>query len=177
MRKNILCLLSCMLLFVSFITYGQDKRDQIQTPDNCLSYEVKGNRVIFNCENNTKVLLQLCSPEVLKIWVSPIGIFNRHNKSFAVINEKIGDQVSVNVSTGPSAYEIITSKLRIRVNKRPFQLQIFGKDQKLLFSDYKDRGFIKDNSRLISYKTLSPDEHFFWTGRESRNFRSQGPGL
>ena len=73
-----------------------------------------------------------------------------------------------------ACYEIFTPKLRIRVNKSPFNLQIFDKYQKLLFSDYADKGHISNGQRKLEYKTLRRDEHFFGLGEKTGKLDRRG---
>ena len=143
-------------------------------PGNCSSFEKNGNRVIFNCENNAKVLVQLCSRSVVKVWYEPSGNFSRTNESFAVINEDLEDMSNVHVESQPQAYEIFTDFLRIRVNKAPFNLQIFDKYQKLLMGDYKERGHLADSSSVAAYKVLRADEQFFGLGEKSGSLNRRG---
>src|SRR5690606_28982317 len=124
--------------------------------------------------NHAKVLLEVLSDDVLKIWVSPDGLFKRNNESFAVINEKLGNVSTISVNEETSAYEIFTSRLRVRINKNPFRLQIFDKYQKLLFGDYEDKGFVKEDNRLVSYKTLRRDEQFFGLGEKAGPLNRRG---
>ena len=109
---------------------------------NCTSYSQEGRDVTFHLDDNSAVQLQLCSPSVVRVWFSPDGKLQRGNPSFAVINEELEDVGTVRVDEQNACYEIFTPKLRIRVNKAPFSLQIFDKYQKLLFSDYADKGHI-----------------------------------
>lgn len=173
MRKYIACMI---LLFTLLPIRGlaQNTAPKEQTLGNCLSYAITGNRIIFDCENNAKVQLQLCSGEVLKVWVSATGNFSRSNPSFAVIEEDLGWNCTIEVKEEVSAYELFTASLRIRVNKSPFKLQVFDKYQKLLFSDYSEKGFVKQGSRLASYKTLRSDEQFFGLGEKSGPLNRRG---
>ncbi|MFP9100481.1 TIM-barrel domain-containing protein [Flavobacterium sp. RHBU_24] len=173
MRKYIACMI---LLFTLLPIRGlaQNTAPKEQTLGNCLSYAITGNRIIFDCENNAKVQLQLCSGEVLKVWVSATGNFSRSNPSFAVIEEDLGWNGTIEVKEEVSAYELFTASLRIRVNKSPFKLQVFDKYQKLLFSDYSEKGFVKQGSRLASYKTLRSDEQFFGLGEKSGPLNRRG---
>lgn len=165
-----------ILLFflITFSPYLFAQTNKLQSLGNCNSYEIAGNQVVFNCENNAKVMLQLCSGEVLKVWISTDGAFKRNNESFAVINEKLTDVGNVNVNDEAAAYEIFTDQLRIRVNKSPFKLQIFDKYQKLLFSDYNEKGFVKEGSRIATYKTLRSDEQFFGLGEKAGPVNRRG---
>ena len=174
-RILFVALLSSIAAFLfSKPLFAQQTSNIVQLLGNCSSYNISGNQVTFNCDNKAKVLLQLCNPQVLKVWVSATGTFKRNNESFAVVNEKLSDVGIVNVNSESSAFEIFTDQLRIRVNKSPFQLQIFDKYQKLLFSDYNEKGFVKDGSRITSYKTLRSDEQFFGLGEKAGPFNRRG---
>ena len=173
MKKYLFCFLIACLIHPGFL-FALNLSDPAQTLGNCSSYTVTGNRVVFNCDNNAKVLLQLSSAQVLKIWVSPDGTFKRNNESFAVINENLADVGTVNVNDETSAFEIFTDFLRIRVNKKPFRLQIFDKYQKLLFSDFEEKGFVKEGKRITAYKTLRGDEQFFGLGEKSGPLNRRG---
>ena len=170
MKGNIIAI----FLLLSVQLFGQTNKTQPQTLGNCSSYKITGNQVVFNCENKAKVLLQLCSGQVLKVWVSADGHFKRNNESFAVVNEKLRDVGKINLNDEAAAYEIFTDQLRIRVNKIPFKLQIFDKYQKLLFSDFNEKGFVKENNRITAYKTLRPDEQFFGLGEKAGPINRRG---
>ena len=159
-----------VISIVSTICFGQIK----SSPGNCDSYLISGNIVTFNCSNNQKVSLTLCSSGVIKVWYEPSGKFERNNQSFAVINEELEKMDNIIVEEQPQSYEIFTTKLRIRVNKNPFQLQVFDKYQKLLLSDYKDQGLLSDASQVITYKSLRNDEQFFGLGEKSGSFNRRG---
>lgn len=168
-----------ILLLLGFLhtenTTSQTTGGSRQKLGNCVSYTaISGNKLVFNCSGGSKVMLQLCSGEVLKVWVSPDGNFTQTNASFAVINEDLGWSGSINLTEEAAAYELFTESLRIRVNKTPFQLQIFDKYQKLLFSDYNDMGFVKENNQLLSYKVLRSDEQFFGLGEKTGPINRRG---
>lgn len=157
-----------------FMTTLASAQQTETTLGNCSRYSIEGNEVTFHCANNAKVKIRLCSGEVLKIQVAPDGNFGRKNPSFAVINEDLGWTGLVDVKEEISAYEIFTASLRIRVEKSPFKLQIFDKYQKLLFSDYNDRGFVKQGTKITAYKNLRGDEHFFGLGEKTGPLSRRG---
>ncbi len=144
-------------------TYGQ----QTGSLGDCQGYDVDGNRVVFSVGEQGKVLVQVLHAEVLKIWIAPDGKFERNNPSFAVVNEDLGFQGEVNVHDAGQQYEIFTDRLRIRVQKSPFGLQVFDKFQKLLFGDYQQRGFVEEGERVAAYKVLRADEQFFGLGEKA----------
>ncbi len=170
MKKILTLLFICL---IPSVCPAQDKTLE-KTIGNCSSYIITGNEVVFNCDENAKVKLQLCSGEVVKIWIAPNGIFTRNNPSFAVINEDLGWSGAISIKEEASAYELFTASLRIRVNKAPFKLQIFDKYQKLLFSDYNERGFVKQGDKLTAFKNLRSDEQFFGLGEKSGPLNRRG---
>lgn len=142
--------------------------------DECISYSQSGNQVIFTTANGAKLSLTINSSSVVKVWYDQKGKLVRNNESFAVINEDLETIDSISVSEEPSCYEIFTSKLRIRVNKSPMQLQIFDKWQKLLFSDYKDKGHSNNGKGVKAFKTLRNDEQFFGLGEKTGTLNRRG---
>lgn len=164
--KNLLIVFAVLMLVSA-------TKAQVQSPGNCRSYTVEGTNVVFSCDN-AKVLVKICSGSLLKIWYSPSGEFKRKNESFAVIKEDLEEVGKVQVEERPESYEIFTSRLRIRVDKAPFRLQIFDKYQKLLLGDYQNKGLLKDSNKLIACKTLRNDEHFFGLGEKSGPLSRRG---
>lgn len=140
----------------------------------CTSYTQKGNQIIFNCRDGAKLALTINSNSVVKIRFDPSGKLTRNNESFAVINENLEDLKDIHVNDEPACYEIFTSKLRIRMNKNPMQLQIFDKWQKLLFSDFKEKGHVADSSAVKAYKVLRSDEQFFGLGEKTGTLNRRG---
>jgi alpha-glucosidase len=140
----------------------------------CASYTKKGNKVIFNCTDGAKLSLEINSNSVIKIWFDPVGKFVRNNESFAIVNENPEDMGEISVNDESTSYEIYTSKLRVRLNKNPMQLQIFDKWQKLIFSDFKEIGHVSDSTAKKAYKTLRKDEQFFGLGEKTGPLNRRG---
>ena len=164
MRK-ILILIFCL---IAPMIYAGD------VTGNCLSYKQDGRCVNFSLEDGSVIQLRLCSPSVVRVWYSPDGTLTRSNESFAVVNEDLEDIGELIVNEQNACYEIFTDKLRIRVNKAPFNLQIFDKWQKLLFSDHLDKGHISEGTRKVEYKSLRRDEHFFGLGEKTGKLDRRG---
>ena len=121
----------------------------------CTSYTKKGNQVTFNGKDGSKLSLTMNSNSVIKIWFDKSGKLTRSNPSFAVVNEKLENIGDVGVNEESSAYEIFTSKLRIRINKNPMQIQIFDKYQKLIYSDFKDQGHVSNAKGVKACNVLT----------------------
>jgi len=140
----------------------------------CTSYTKQGNKVIFNCNDGTKLSLDILNNSMVKIWFDPAGTFVRSNESFAVVNESMEQIEEVHVNDEPACYEIYTSKLRIRLNKSPMQLQIFDKWQKLVFSDFNEKGHVSEATGKKAYKMLRKDEQFFGLGEKTGPLNRRG---
>ena len=130
---------------------------------NCISYSKEGRNVTFHLSDSSAVQLQLCSPSVVRVWFSPDGKLQRGTPSFAVINEELEDVGTVQVDEQNACYEMFTPKLRIRVNKAPFSLQIFDKYQKLLFSDYADKGHVSEGAAGTNTSSVWARRPANWT--------------
>lgn len=142
--------------------------------EDCVSYVKSGKQVTFNTNTASRLRLDIVSSSVVKIWYDQNGSFTRKNESFAVINTTLEDVGEVNVNDEPSCYEIFTSKLRIRVNKSPMQVQIFDKWQKLVYSDFKEKGHLSDGKAVKAHKVLRPDEQFFGLGEKTGPLNRRG---
>lgn len=140
----------------------------------CTSYTKKGNQVTFNGKDGSKLSLTMNSNSVIKIWFDKSGKLTRSNPSFAVVNEKLENIGDIGVNEETSAYEIFTSKLRIRINKNPMQIQIFDKYQKLIYSDFKDQGHVSDAKGVKACKVLRSDEQFFGLGEKTGTLNRRG---
>lgn len=163
--KRYLTALFCLLLLTAGIH---------ASASNCVRYTKDGRSINFIMEDHSVLQLKLCSQSVVRIWYSPDGSMQRKNQSFAVINEDLEDIGNINIEEQAACYEIFTDKLRIRVNKSPLSLQIFDKYQKLLFSDYADKGHVTDGKRKAEFKILRRDEHFFGLGEKTGKLDRRG---
>lgn len=162
------------LLLLMLVTCSLAAQQKETTLGNCNAYRISGNTVTFDCSGDQKVQLQFCGEEVVRVWVSPKGDFQRSNASFAVINEDLGWQGEIKVQEEAAAYEIFTGALRVRINRAPFSLQIFDKYQKLLMGDYKDRGVVHSETKSTFYKALRSDEHFIGLGEKTGKIDRRG---
>ncbi|MCC8186885.1 MAG: DUF4968 domain-containing protein [Bacteroides sp.] len=143
-------------------------------PGNCTSYTREANRFIFHTSEGAGLRMDIESPSVVRIWFDPASRFVRTNESFAVVPQEPTEVEGLHINDEPSCYEIYTSRLRIRLNKEPMQLQIFDKWQRLLFSDYKSAGHVNDATARKAYKALRPDEQFFGLGEKTGPLNRRG---
>ena len=163
--------LQYILLFVLLIPFASYAQENTKED---VSYTKEGNRIVFTASDHSKLSLDFKSNSVIKIWFDPTGKFIRGNESFAVVNENLERIDDVKVNEEPSCFEIYTSKLRVRLNKNPMQLQIFDKWQKLVFSDYEGMGYVSDSTAIKAYKILRSDEQFFGLGEKTGPLNRRG---
>ena len=165
-QARVVCTLICMFAILS-----------LQAADDtgiCHTAEVEGRQATFRMDDGSALQLQFCSQSVVRIWYAPDGRFERKNASFAVVNEDLEPISDIHLEEQDACYEIFTSKLRIRINKSPFGLQIFDKYQKMLFADYADRGHLAQGTRKMELKMLRRDEHFFGLGEKTGKMDRRG---
>src|ERR1035437_2841966 len=171
--KRYFILIGLLLLKAISGSFAQTQQPAAVLPGNCLSFKIDGNRIVFSCQNNINVMLQVCSSGIIKVAYEE-GTFSAYNPSFAVINDSVENITKLNISEQPGSIELYTGELVIRINKQPFRIEFYDRYQKLLNEDYQDRGFVKDGSRVMVYKTPRPDEQFFGLGEKSGSFNRRG---
>ena len=159
-----------LLLLAVYTTAAQEKK----AAETCLDYAVAGNTVTFTCESGARLQLQFSSSTVVRVWFDPTGELHRRNPSFAVVHEVLEDVGEIRVNDEPASFEIYTAQLRVRLNKNPMQLLIYDKWQRLIFSDYKDRGHVANGTQVIAHKVLRGDEQFYGLGEKSGPLNRRG---
>ncbi len=144
---------------------AEDPEKAVLPAGKCSSFTLEGNKVVFHCENNVMVQLEQLGQGILKIWAGQ----EDHRPgagSYAVLNQECPPDV-MNLAETDGNYMIYTGKLIIRVNKDPFQVQVFDKYQRLLMEDHGGRGFESSHTGLSSYKTLKPGERIYGLGEKN----------
>ena len=158
-----------ILLFLFTSTFGQNQQSMV-----CNSYEISGAKVLFGCENGSKISLKFLDSRNIKIWFSPDGKFERNNESFAVINEDFNSSMNIEVQESTSNFEIFTGDLRVMIQKSPFKIQIFDKYQRLILGDFEDEAFSFNNTEVTTKKVLRDDEQFFGLGEKTGPLNRRG---
>lgn len=139
-----------------------------------IRYTRKGNNVVFHAADGSALSLDVLAADMVKIWYDPSAAFRRRNPSFAVVNEAPDSSLSFELHEESNAWELFTPLLRIRLNKKPMQLQIFDKWQKLIFSDYMEKGHVADGEATKAHKLLRSDEQFYGLGEKSGPLNRRG---
>ncbi len=141
-------------------------------PGEITGYEVEGDQLMFSFSDSTRMVLELYSKGIVKVWIDPEGNFARNMESYAVLSKD--SQGRMNVSETPQGYEVYTNDLIIRINKSPFQIRFFDKYQKLLLEDYQDKGFEFGEQGMTVSKTLRSDENIYGLGEKAGPLNRRG---
>ena len=137
-------------------------------------YTREGNKIVFHAADGSALSLHVLAADMVKVWFDPTATFTRRNPSFAVVNEQPDSSLTFDLHEESNAWELFTPQLRIRMNKKPMQLQIFDKWQKLIFSDYQEQGHLADGSATSARKLLRGDEQFYGLGEKSGPLNRRG---
>lgn len=163
-KEIIFCLL--MLLPLPLLAVGEGTE--------VTGYTREGNKVVFHAADGSALSLHVLAADMVKVWFDPTATFTRRNPSFAVVNEQPDSSLTFDLHEESNAWELFTPQLRIRMNKKPMQLQIFDKWQKLIFSDYQEQGHLADGSATSARKLLRSDEQFYGLGEKSGPLNRRG---
>ncbi len=135
---------------------------------NYKSYRTNGNQVIINTNGSPKIRIDLCYPDVARIWVDPVGVFQKE-PSYAVVPESWPD-VNYTVSDKNTYLRILTSDLSIRVYKSPLHIMFYTPDDQTPISGERDTGGIgwSEDGGVFLYHQMSPEEHFYGLGEDNQ---------
>lgn len=162
-----------LLLLVITGVYGQENILQ-----KCTGYAQFGNTLVLEFDNGERFGLKLLSETMIKFHYprgeKPADKNFLQTSSYAVIDELPEKETELKVNETSSAIEFYTTRLRVRINKNPFRIQIFDKYQKLILEDYASGALVKNGDNLITYKTMRKDEGFFGLGEKSGSINRRG---
>jgi hypothetical protein len=88
--KKIAFILAFFAFFTSLsasVERGEDIGNAPVMAGNCSSFTVMGNKAVFSCENNVKILIEQLGSGMLKIWVDQENFVNEKN-SYAVLKRE-----------------------------------------------------------------------------------------
>ena len=138
----------------------------------------RSNNVILFSADNADVQLEFCTPKMVRVRSSWNRSF-RENEQYMVSKY---DWAPVKVETKEESdhFLLTTDELRIKINKKPFALEITNREGDILSSDNvsgKSGGSYQDHNRVGSRKKLMPEEHFFGFGERMDFVDQRGKNL
>ena len=115
------------------------------------------------------------SPEIVRVRYSPTGSFARDH-SWAVVRSDLGPARAA-VTPGPSASEIVTPALRVRVSFAPFRIAFFDAGGELLDEDDPVRGMAHAGAEVRVWKRLQDDQVVYGFGEKNGRLDKRGWSL
>jgi alpha-glucosidase len=138
--------------------------------------KILGNAQNITLQNNTLVIktngaearVMVYGPSVIRVCIS--NDFNNEDKSFAVIQQPI----ELAYKESAHEIEITTSVLKLRITKSPVRFNFYTADGKALSEDDKRFGINWQDSKVVNYRKLYPDEKFIGLGEKTGNLNRRG---
>ncbi len=135
--------------------------------------KIAPDKVVFGTDNGQKMLLQFCSPDVIKVEYSFDGEFQDEAPTPAVINDAL-EKMDVNVADNANNYEIFTSALRVSLDKKPMRLRIYDTYQKLIMADVPESYQRSQDGEITCQKVLARDEQIYGLGEKGGLMNRRG---
>jgi len=106
-----------------------------------------------------------------------MGFFNK-DYSFCVEYQKLkNSNVEVNFKEDEKYYYLSSEYLNIAISKELGKVSIYDKDGNLILSDYEDKGYVKEGSKIFTYKEIKYGEAFFGFGERLGSLNKKGQVL
>lgn len=117
------------------------------------------------------------TPKIVNFHYSKNGVFNK-DYSFCVEYQKLkNSNVEVNFKEDEKYYYLSSEYLNIAISKELGKVSIYDKDGNLILSDYEDKGYVKEGSKIFTYKEIKYGEAFFGFGERLGSLNKKGQVL
>lgn len=166
---------SYLVLIISLVLqaplFGQQENSYTLV-GNVMNYERNGQSVLFKCDN-AQVKLSFIKSNTVRVQMTTRETFPKddlhldENGPYAIVNYNWeGCDYTVTKKFDSSfegnAIVIETDELLVKIKKKPFKLNFFDKNNKLLVKEKEGLGF--RDSIVFETMELPDDEHFFGLG-------------
>jgi len=152
MNRRLLLIVFCVVN--AFVVAAQQPAGNYQS-----GFKREDNRFYFT-NTNSKVIIEFCTPSVFRVRSSWNGTFEG-NEPWMVVQYKFSP-VSVTAQQTGTQFVLTTTALQIKVNKKPFRIEVYNSKGALLSAD--NQGMYKNGDTVACVKKLTADEHFFGFG-------------
>lgn len=125
-------------------------------------YQVNVNTITFYCTNAT-IKIDMCTEDMLRIRMSQTGKF-KPDEPYVVIKYEWGP-VQFQIKDLDNLIEIITRRMIVIINKKPFSIKILEEDRNPVCQDYEEGAMGWEGEKVICRKKMFTDEHFFGLGQ------------
>lgn len=154
MQKAVFYVVACLLLPFMALAQGLGNYQS--------GFNRNGNVLSFNTTAG-KVMIDLCDPAVFRVRASWNTQFE--NEEHLMVVKYNWPAVSATLKDLPGYFLITTQKLAIKINKKPFQIEVYTTTGKLLSSEKFNKDAMSKKGDTVSCtKLMQADEHFFGFG-------------
>jgi alpha-glucosidase len=137
-----------------------------------MDFKILGNTQSINKQNNTLLIttaeaeahITVYSPTIIRVNVTRQP--NNTDASFAVIQQPLAD---LSFEETDSEVVVKTSALTLRISKTPLRFAFYTPDGQLLSRDDERFGINWQNSKVVNYRELQPNEKFIGLGEKVGN--------
>ena len=162
MKKNSLIFFASFLLMANFSGIASSDKKNFKLAGNFVSHVQNKNTIEFQC-TNSKVQLEICTDDILRIRMSPSGVF-KPNETYVVIKYD-WPLNSYTLKNKGKYIEITTKRMLVKAFKSPFRFEFFDLDGKAINKDHKDGSMGFRGDEVICKKELTATDHFFGLGQ------------
>ncbi|MFD1258178.1 glycoside hydrolase family 31 protein [Mucilaginibacter terrae] len=136
---------------------------EFKTLSNTQSIVQQGNKLIIKTAE-AEAYVTVYSPSIIRVNVTRQP--NNTDASFAVIQEPL---LAFDYNETDTEVIVKTSALTLRINKSPLRFAFYTPEGELLSRDDERFGINWQNSQVINYRELQPDEKFIGLGEKVGN--------
>lgn len=124
------------ILFLLVLLHEQASTQQFV--GNYMRHVVSSDSILFVCEDSTRIVLQVCTDDVIRVALFPSPGAVHFDTSFVVV-QKFAPTTSFTLQDNVADVTITTSKASVVCQKRPFRIAFRSSSQQLLVKE-RDAG-------------------------------------
>ena len=136
---------------------------EFKTLSNTQSIALQSNKLVIKT-TEAEAHITIYSPSIIRVNVTRQP--NNTDASFAVIQQPL---TSLQYEETDAEVTVKTSALTLRISKAPLRFAFYTPEGKMLSRDDERFGINWQNSQVINYRELQPDEKFIGLGEKVGN--------
>ena len=144
--------------------------------ENLTSFSQTDSSVVF-CSDTSCIEITFYKEDIIRFDLMPFSN-SKPDPSFVIINGSINSSFSF--AENENTVELISSKLKIVVNKAPLRFSIYDNSNSLLIKEHESGGLFYENDNNLPEKIrginlqVSSEEHFYGTGQRGPSLNLRG---
>lgn len=154
--------MASFFLLANFAGIASPDTKDFQLAGNYVNHTQNKNTIEFQC-TNSKVQIEICADDILRIRMSPSGVF-KPNEPYVVIKYE-WPLTSYKLKNKGKYLEIITKRMLIKAFKSPFRFEFFDLEGNAINKDCKEGSMGFRGDEVICRKELTETDHFFGLGQ------------